>query len=476
MNLADKLNQFKESPYYKAIGNVADQMGVKAYLVGGFARDLLLNRQSKDADVLVVGDGVAFSKKVHDSIGDGKYSYFKNFGTANIRFRNGFELEFVGARKESYNRGSRNPIVENGSFLDDIARRDFTINTLAIALNEQNFGELVDTYNGHKDLINGIIKTPLDPLVTYSDDPLRMMRAIRFASQLNFKINDGSFRVIAKVRDRIAIISQERITDELNKIMLSPRPSIGFDLLEQCGLLHIIFPELVALKGVEEKLGIGHKDNFYHTLKVVDNVAAVSGDLWLRWSAMLHDIGKAPTKRFDNKSGWTFHGHEVVGARMTKKIFARMKMPLGNEMKYVQKLVNLHLRPIALTQEVTDSAVRRLIVDAGNDIEDLFKLCKADITSKNPKKVRRIIKGFEGVEQKVNEVETRDHLRNWKNPITGEDIMAYFDLKPSKVIGDIKNEIKEAIMNGQIENNRSKAHELMVSLGTELGLIAKKEE
>lgn len=473
MNLTDKLEKFAAYEHFISIGKVADSLDQEAYLIGGFVRDILLSRPSKDADILVVGDGLKFSDAVHKAIGKGKYSYFKNFGTANIRFNNGFELEFVGARKESYQRNSRKPIVEDGNFLDDIARRDFTINTLAISLNESNFGELVDTYNGLEDLRNRTIRTPLEPEVTYSDDPLRMMRAIRFASQLNFSIDKTSFKAISKVKNRIEIISQERISDEVNKIMLSPKPSIGFELMYESGLLELILPELVDLKGVEDKDGVKHKDNFYHTLKVVDNVCLTSNSLWLRWAAMLHDIGKAPTKRFDKKAGWTFHGHEVVGARMTKKIFTRLKLPLGNEMKYVQNLVNLHLRPIALTQDVTDSAIRRLIVDAGNDIEDLFKLCKADITSKNSKKVRRIIKAFEGVEEKVKLVEERDRLRNWKNPITGEDIMQYFSIKPSKTIGDLKELVKEAIMNGDIENNREMAFELMKKLGNEMGLTQK---
>lgn len=474
MVLLNNLNKHSEAALFQLVGDVASQTKISAFLVGGFVRDILLKRPCKDADVLVVGDGVAFAKAVHEKLGKGKLSYFKNFGTANIRFSDGFEIEFVGARKESYERNSRNPIVEDGTFEDDIARRDFTINTLAISLQKESYGHLVDTYNGLEDLKNRLIRTPLEPEITYSDDPLRMMRAVRFASQLNFTIEEASFKAISKVKDRIAIISQERITTELNKIMLSPRPSIGFDLLEQCGLLNIIFPELVDLKGVEDKDGVSHKDNFYHTLKVVDNVCSVSGDLWLRWAAMLHDIGKAPTKRFDKRAGWTFHGHEVVGARMTKRIFDRMKQPLGDSMKYVQKLVNLHLRPIALTQDVSDSAVRRLIVDAGNDIEDLFKLCKADITSKNPNKVKRIIKAFEGVEKKVALVEERDHLRNWKNPITGEDIMAYFDIKPGKVIGDMKAIIKEAIMSGEIANEREEAFELMKKLGKQFDLKLKK--
>ncbi|MBI1184502.1 HD domain-containing protein [bacterium] len=474
MRLSD-LEQHKEYNLFKDVGAIADNSGLKAYLVGGFVRDLLLKRPCKDADILVVGDGVQFAQKVHEHINKGNFSYFKNFGTANIRMADGFEIEFVGARKESYQRGSRKPIVESGSFADDIARRDFTINTLAIALNEANFGELIDTYNGVADLRKGIIRTPLDAEITYSDDPLRMMRAVRFASQLRFQISEPSFEAITAQKDRIAIISQERISDELNKIMLSPKPSVGFDLLFTSGLLQYILPELTALYGVEDREGVSHKDNFYHTLKVLDNLSSVSGDLWLRWAALLHDVGKAPTKRFDKKAGWTFHGHEVVGARMVKTIFTRLKLPLGEQMKYVQKLVNLHLRPIALVQDVTDSAVRRLIVDAGDDIEDLFKLCKADITSKNPNKVRRVIKGFESVQQKVKMVEERDKLRNWKNPISGDHIMQFFGIEPSREIGVIKEHIKEAIMNGEIENDFDMAYELMKKVGTDLGLTANKK-
>ena len=421
-------------------------------------------------DVLVIGSGIDFAKLVHRALGNGKLSYFKNFGTANIRFKDSFELEFVGARQESYQRNSRNPIVEDGTFEDDISRRDFTINTLAISLNKTDFGVLIDTFGGLKDIRDRVIRTPLDPAITYDDDPLRMMRAIRFASQLGFNISDESVESIKMVANRISIISQERITEELNKIMLSPRPSVGFEYLFDTSLLSHIFPELVALHGVEDIDGLSHKDNFYHTLQVVDNVSAVSGKLWLRWSALLHDIGKAPTKRFDKVHGWTFHGHEVVGARMTKKIFQRLKQPLSEPLAYVQKLVNLHLRPIALTHDVTDSAVRRLIVDAGEDIGDLFLLCKADITSKNPKKVRRVLKAFEGVEQKVAQVEERDELRNWKNPVTGEDIMKHFEIPPSRVIGDLKDAIKEGIMNGIINNDREQALELMKKLGKEFGL------
>lgn len=465
-----KLQNLPQVELFKTIGQVADSMGLAAFLVGGFVRDLYLNRKSKDVDILVVGSGIDFAKAVHQELKSGKFSYFKNFGTANIRFEDGFELEFVGARRESYQRNSRNPIVEDGTFEDDISRRDFTINTLAISLNHSDFGVLIDTFGGLADLKDRIIKTPLDPAITYDDDPLRMMRAIRFAAQLNFHISDESLDSIKAVSERISIISQERITDELNKIILSPRPSIGFEYLFDTGLLQHIFPELVALHGVEDINGLSHKDNFYHTLQVLDNLSAVSGKLWLRWSALLHDIGKAPTKRFEKEHGWTFHGHEVVGARMTKRIFQRLKLPLSEPLVIVQKLVNLHLRPIALTHNVTDSAVRRLIVDAGDDIQDLFLLCKADITSKNPKKVRRVLKAFEDVEKKVAEVEERDELRNWKNPVTGKDIMTYFEISPSRVIGDLKDAIKEAIMNGTINNDREQALGLMKDLGKEFDL------
>lgn len=468
--IENRLNEHLKIETFKQIGEVADSMNLKAYLVGGFVRDLFLNRKSKDVDIVVVGSGVAFSKEVNDRLSLGKYTYFKNFGTANIKQEDGFEIEFVGARKESYQRNSRNPVVEEGSFEDDINRRDLTINAMAIALHSSEFGKLEDLFDGLADLRKGVIKTPLDPDITFSDDPLRMMRAIRFAAQLGFKIVPEALDSIQRNAKRIEIITQERITEELNKIMLSPRPSVGFEYLFDTGLLHLIFPELCALHGVEDRNGVTHKDNFYHTIKVVDNLAATSGKLWLRWAALLHDIGKAPTKRFDKRSGWTFHGHEVVGARMVGRIFKRMKLPLGDPKTYVEKLVNLHLRPIALVQDVTDSAVRRLIVDAGDDVEDLFLLCKADITSKNLRKVKRIISGFELVERKVVEVEERDKLRNWKNPISGEDVMTYFDIKPSKVIGDIKEEIKEAVLSGTIENDREQAFELMKSIGNQFGL------
>ena len=460
-------------PLLKSIGKLADEQQVDVYLVGGFVRDLFLNRPSKDADLLVVGDGVEFAKKVANEYPKAQFSYFKNYGTANLKLQidgEVFEIEFVGARKESYSRDSRNPIVEDGTLEDDLKRRDFTINALAISLNQSTFGQLIDQFNGLEHLNDKTIITPLDANTTFSDDPLRMLRAVRFASQLGFTISKDSLNALKTNAYRIEIISQERITDELNKIILSPIPSIGFKILYDVGILQIIFPELCDLQGVETKNGISHKDNFYHTLQVLDNLSLNSDNLWLRWSAILHDIGKPASKRFFNDVGWTFHGHEVIGAKMTKTIFAKMKLPLNEKMKYVEKLVNLHLRPIALMNEVTDSAIRRLIVDAGDDIEDLFLLCKADITSKNETKVKRIIKGFESVELKVRAVEERDNLRNWKPPITGEDIMKSFGIKPSKEVGMIKHEIREAILNGEVANNKEAAFVFMKTVGQKMGL------
>lgn len=473
-----EFNFFEQNSHkdlFHQIGQIADKQGVEAYLVGGYVRDQFLSRGSKDIDFVVVGDGVEFAKAVANHFPEAKLSYFKNFGTAQLAFpdKEGLDIEFVGARKESYRRDSRKPIVEDGTLDDDLLRRDFTINALAISINQKSFGAIVDQFKGLQDLNSGIIKTPQDPRQTYSDDPLRMMRAIRFASQLQFEIDEDSLKAIEQERQRISIISQERITTELNKIILSPKPSIGFELLFRTGLLELIFPEMQRLHGVEVRNGVSHKDNFFHTLKVLDNVCETTDSLWLRWSAILHDIGKPASKRFHPEQGWTFHGHEVIGARMTKGIFRKLKLPMGEQMKYVQKLVNLHLRPIALVHEVTDSAVRRLIVDAGDDIEDLFKLCKADITSKNERKVARIIKGFEKVEEKVQDVEARDHLRNWNPPVTGEDIMLCFDINPSKHVGDIKAAVKEAILNGNIPNEREPALEYMVKIGGDLGLEVK---
>lgn len=460
-------------PLVRQVAQEADAMGLEAYLVGGFVRDLLLRRQSKDADVMVVGDAIPLAEKLHKVFLHSKFSYFKTYGTANLRLKEGYELEFVGARLESYSPESRNPEVKAGSFLDDISRRDFTINALAIRLNDGYFGELVDVFGGLVDLRDRLIRTPLDPSITFTDDPLRMLRAMRFAAQLGFELDHLALAAIRQHKDRIKIIAIERIAAELNKIILSPRPSIGLTIMQETGLLELVFPELFALCGVEERDGSSHKDNFFHTLKVLDNVCAVSANLWLRWAALLHDIGKAPTKRFDKAHGWTFHGHEVVGAKMVQRIFDRFRLSTGDSMRYVQKLVALHLRPIALGQQVTDSAVRRLIVDAGQDLDDLLTLCKADITTKNPVKMRRFIKGFDDVQAKVRAVEELDELRNWKNPVNGQDIMDTFGLKPGKEVGEIKETIKEAIMNCDIPNSRDAAIDLMMKIGKDMGLTVK---
>lgn len=469
-----RLESLKDHPGYPvlfAIGELADEEGIKAWLVGGFVRDLLLGKQSNDIDIMVVGSGVDFAKKVHTRFPDAKTAYFKNFGTASVKINQELELEFVGARKESYRRGSRKPIVEDGSLEDDLSRRDFTVNALALSLNSTSFAELEDHFGGLADMDKGVLRTPLDPIQTYSDDPLRMLRAARFAAQLNFRIEKESLEAMSSQAERIQIVSQERITEELNKMLLTDKPSIGFRILFDTGLLQLIFPELCDLHGVDVKNGIAHKDNFYHSLKVVDNLAPMSDDLWLRWAALLHDIGKPASKRFDEKIGWTFHGHEVIGARMCQPIFKKLRLPLNDKFKYVRKLVHLHLRPIALMGEVGDSAVRRLLVDAGNDIEDLLTLCRADITSKNRHKVKKILKGFDKVEKKIRDVEERDQLRNWKPPVSGEDIMNYFGVRPSPIVGEIKNNIREAILNGDIPNERDAAFELMKELGRNKGLI-----
>jgi putative nucleotidyltransferase with HDIG domain len=470
MNLKEHL----EHPILKVIGEIADKMNLETYLVGGFVRDIILDRPCKDYDVVTLGSGIELASAVSDYFHQ-QYplAVFKNFGTAMIKLDD-IEVEFVGARKESYRSHSRKPIVENGSLEDDQNRRDFTINALAISLNKNSFGELLDSFNGVRDIQNNTIRTPLDPDLTYSDDPLRMMRAIRFATQLNFRIEPSSLRSISRNKDRINIISKERITDELNKIILSPKPSIGFKLLFDTGLLHIIFPQLVKLQVVETIGDKSHKDNFYHTLEVLDNISENTNDLWLRWAAILHDIAKPQTKRFNEETGWTFHGHEDRGARMVPKIFAEMKLPLNEKMKYVQKLVLLHLRPIVLSnEEVTDSAVRRLLFDAGEDIDDLMTLCEADITSKNPKKVKRFLHNFEIVREKLKEVEEKDNLRNWQPPIDGNHIMDAFDITPGKEIGIIKNTIREAILDGHISNDFQAAYQLMLDKGKELGLKAK---
>ena len=466
MNLASNLTH----PVFKRVGELADERGQRAFVIGGFVRDLLLDRPCKDIDIVTEGSGIELARATAQSMGIRQVHVFKNFGTAMFKAHD-FEVEFVGARKESYSRGSRKPVVEDGTLEDDQNRRDFTINAMAISLNADTFGKLVDPFGGVDDLNRKWIRTPLDPDVTYSDDPLRMLRAVRFASQLAFRIEEGSLASIRRNSKRLNIISAERIHTEVNKIILSPRPSRGFKLLFKTKLLHKFFPEMAALQGVEWRKGVGHKDNFYHTLEVLDNVAEHSDSLWLRWAAIMHDIAKPPTKRFDTKSGWTFHGHEDRGARMVPKIFARMKLPMDAKMKYVQKLVMLHLRPIALTKDVvTDSAVRRLLFEAGDDIDDLMILCRADITSKNEAKVERYLKNYDVVVEKLREVEEKDHIRNFQPPVSGEEIMEAFGIPPSRPVGDIKNAIKEAILDGDIRNDVVEAKRLMLELGAQMGL------
>jgi len=458
-------------PIFKQISDLANETNIEVYVIGGFVRDKLLKRsEKKDIDIVVHGNGIEFARQLANKLGIKKLSIYKTYGTAMINFDD-TELEFVGARKESYQKDSRNPIVESGSIEDDQKRRDFTINALAISLNKSNYGELIDPFSGLDDLKSKIIRTPLNPDITFSDDPLRMLRAIRFAAQLNFHIEETSFDAIKSNKERIRIITAERIHIELNKILLSPKPSIGFKLLFDSGLLEIIFPELYKLAGVESHNRISHKDNFLHTIKVVDNVATLSDDLWLRWAALLHDIAKPKTKKFVEGIGWTFHSHNFMGAKMVPEIFSRLKLPLNEKMKFVQKVVDLHMRPIALVEDiVTDSAIRRLVVDAGDDIDQLMTLCEADITSKNEKKVAQYIKNFKNVRKKIVEVEERDSLRNFQPPVSGEEIMEYFKIPASKTIGDIKNSIKEAILEGIIPNNYHAAHEYMIKLGKELGI------
>ena len=471
-----KITNYQEAlqnEVFEYITNAATQLQVETYVIGGFVRDFILQRgTAKDIDVVCVGSGIELAKKVASLLPTKpKVQVFKTYGTAMLKYKD-IEVEFVGARKESYNEDSRNPIVESGTLKDDQNRRDFTINALAISLNKTNYGALLDPFNGIEDLENKIIRTPLDPDITFSDDPLRMMRAIRFASQLEFKIEDKTLLSVKKNAKRLEIITRERIVTEFNKILLSQKPSIGLKLLFQTDLLQQFLPELIDLHGVEYKNGQGHKDNFYHTLEVVDNIAKTTDKLYLRWVALLHDIGKAPTKRFEKGNGWTFHGHEFVGSKMVPKIFKRLKMPLNEKMKYVQKIVLLSSRPIVIATEVGDSAVRRLVFDAGEDIDDLLTHCEADITTKNKEKLKKYLNNFKIVREKIKEVEARDHIRNFQPPITGEIIMKTYNLKPCREIGTIKESIKEAILDGKIKNNYDEAYQFMQQKAKELGLTS----
>ncbi|MDY5076812.1 MAG: HD domain-containing protein [Bacteroidaceae bacterium] len=469
-----ELAQLLDTPIFHQIGEVADHLGMECYVVGGFVRDLFLERPSKDIDCLVVGSGIQVAEELAKRLGRGAHiSVFRNFGTAQVKYK-GQEIEFVGARKESYSHDSRKPIVEDGTLDDDLDRRDFTINALAVCLNRERYGQLVDNFNGLMDLEDGIIATPLDPDITFSDDPLRMMRCIRFSTQLNFLIEEDTELALTRNAERIKIISQERIIDELNKIMLSPSPSIGFVEMSRSGLLPIIFPELAAMEGVEVRNGRAHKDNFYHTLEVLDNVCHHGGEratLWLRWAALLHDIGKPRSKKWENGVGWTFHNHNYIGQKMVPTIFRRMKLPTDERMAYVAKLVGLHMRPIAIAdEEVTDSAVRRLLFEAGEDIEDLMILCEADITSRNQQKKQRFLDNFQLVRQKLADLQARDNYRTWQNPITGEEIMETFGLSPCKEIGILKQAVKDAIWDSIIPNDHEAAYEFMLNKAKEMGL------
>ena len=474
LNNSDENAFLNQYPIFSPIVKAAAEIDSDAFVIGGWVRDLLLNRPSKDVDIVTSNNGIALAEATAKVLGKVQVNIFKNFGTAMVKSPQ-IEYEFVGARKESYRSDSRKPEVEKGTLNDDQKRRDFTINTLSIGLSGNQKGKLIDPFNGIEDLKNGLLRTPLDPIKTYSDDPLRMMRAIRFASQFNFKIDKASFQAIISQKERIHIISQERINVELEKIMLSPKPSVGFLLLEQTGLLKILIPELTALKGVTEEGGQTHKENFYHTLEVVDNISQSTNNVWLRYAALFHDIGKAPTKRFNKKVGFTFHGHEAVGAKMISKIFKRLKLPLDNKLRYVKKMVYMSSRPIALVNEnVSDSGVRRLLFDAGDDIDDLMVLCDADITSKNPYRVKKYRQNFVHVREKMKEVEVRDQVTNFQPPISGEEIMTAFNLKPCREIGAIKTKIKDAILEGDIKNDHNEAFELMLKIGQEIGLnIAK---
>ena len=466
-----RISEHINLPVMKLVGSVADELKRECYVIGGYVRDIFLNRASNDIDFVTVGSGIEVAKAVASSLGRRAHlSVFKNFGTAQVKTRQ-WELEFVGARRESYHRESRNPIVEDGTLDDDQKRRDFTINAMAICLNKDRYGELLDPFDGIGDMERRIIRTPLDPDITFSDDPLRMMRAVRFATQLNFDIYPETFDAIRRNAKRINIITRERIAEELMKIMRSTQPSRGWKMLDQCGLLALIFPELAALKGVETVNGRGHKDNFMHTMQVLDNVAAASDDVWLRWAALLHDVGKAKTKRWDPQMGWTFHNHNFIGEKMVPKIFAKMRLPLNEHMKYVKKLVGLHMRPIALVEDVvTDSAVRRLLFDAGDDIDDLMTLCKADITSKNQNKVQRFRENFDLVKRKLVDIEEKDRVRNFQPPVDGEEIMTTFGLTPSRPVGYIKDAIKDAILDGEITNDYASAYQLMLNKANELGI------
>ena len=463
------MKEHLQNKIFDIISEAADGMGCECYVIGGYVRDIFLKRESKDIDVVVVGSGIELATRVAEILGKkSKLTVFRNFGTAQIKHKD-LEVEFVGARKESYQRDSRKPIVEDGTLEDDQNRRDFTINALAICLNKDRFGELVDPFGGLTDLQNFVIRTPLNPDITFSDDPLRMMRGIRFSAQLRFYLENNTFDAIARNKERINIITKERIADELNKIMLSPKPSVGFILLEKTGLLELIFPELLALKGAETKDGVGHKDNFYHTLAVLDELATHTDNLWLRWAALLHDIGKPRTKKFDRRLGWTFHNHNFIGEKMIPEIFRKMKLPTNEKMKYVQKMVSLHMRPIVLSEdEVTDSAVRRLLFDAGDDIEELMMLCEADITSKNQEKVKRYRQNFQLVRQKLKDIEEKDRVRNFQPPVSGQEIMDTFKLPACAAVGEIKAKIKDAILDGVIPNEYEAAYAYMLKIGKEM--------